>query len=68
MLRQCMARKIVSRYMSNERPLSSELGQFYLGKRTDKIEHEGMGTFAKIEVSQDADNPDQRVKLFLNAY
>ena len=35
-------------------------GQFHLGKRTDKIEHEGMGTCARIEISQDVDNADQK--------
>ena len=28
----------------------------------DKIEHEGIGTCTKIEISQDTDNADQKVK------
>ena len=31
----------------------------------NKIEHEGIGTCARIEMSQDADSADQKVKLFL---
>ena len=31
----------------------------------NKIEHEGIGTCASIEISQDADNADQKVKWFL---
>ena len=34
-------------------------------KRTDKIKHEEMGTCARIAISQDADNADQKVKSFL---
>ena len=34
----------------------------------DKIEHEGMGTCARIEISQDADNADQKVKWFLKVH
>ena len=37
-------------------------GQFYLGKRIDEIEHEGMGIRARIEISQNADKADQKVK------
>ena len=40
-------------------------GQFYLGKSIEKIEHEGMGTRARIETSQDAGSADQEVKWFL---
>ena len=29
----------------------------------DKIEYDGIRTYARIEVSQDADNADQTVKL-----
>ena len=43
-------------------------GQFYLGKRTNKIEHEGIGACARIEISQDADNADQKVKCFLKVH
>ena len=43
-------------------------GQFYLGKRINKIEHEGIGTCARIEKSQDVDNADQKVKWFLKVY
>ena len=35
---------------------SSTGGQFCLGKRMNKIEHEGIGTCARIEMSQDADD------------
>ena len=35
-------------------------GEFYLGKLLNKIEHEGTGTCARTEISQDAaDNADQ---------
>ena len=34
----------------------------------DKIEHEGMGTYAGIEISQDADNSHQNVKWFLKVH
>ena len=42
--------------------------QFYLGKRTEKIKHDKIGTCAGIEISQDADNADQKVKWFLKAH
>ena len=46
-----------------EEDLSSRTrAQFFLGKRMDKIQHEG--TCAGIEISQDADNADQKVKWF----
>ena len=38
-------------------------GQFYLGKQIDKVEHEGMGTRARIEVSQGADNADKETEM-----
>ena len=31
----------------------------------NKIEYEGIGTYARIEISQDANNLDQKVKWFL---
>ena len=34
----------------------------------NKIEHEGMGTCARIDISQDADNTDQKVKWFLKVH
>ena len=43
-------------------------GQFYLGKRMNKIEHEKIGTCARIEISQDADNTDQKVSEVHKAY
>ena len=43
-------------------------GQFYLGKRMNKIEHEGIGTCARIEINQAADNEDQKVKWFLKVH
>ena len=39
-------------------------GTFYLGKRTDKIEHDGIGTYTRIEISQNVDNANQKVKWF----
>ena len=30
-------------------------GLFYLGKRMNKIEYKGIGTCARLEISQDAD-------------
>ena len=29
----------------------------------NKLKHEGMGTYARTEVSQDADNADQKSKM-----
>ena len=43
-------------------------GAIYFGKRTAKIEHEGMGTCARIEINQDADNADEKVKWFLKVH
>ena len=37
-------------------------------KRTDNIEHEGIGTCARIEISLDADNANQKVKWFLKVH
>ena len=34
----------------------------------DKIEHEGMGTCARIEINQDADNGEQKFEWFLKAH
>ena len=49
--------------------LSSRTGwKFYLGKRTNKIEHEGTGTCVRIEISQDTDNADQKAKWFLKVH
>ena len=45
-----------------------EIGLFYLGKRTNKIEHEGIGTCPRFEISQDVDNTDQKVKWFLKVH
>ena len=52
--------------MSDDRHCLSELGggEFYLGKRMNKIEYEDIDTCARIEVSRDADNADQKVKWF----
>ena len=48
---------------------SSRTGvQFYLGKRLDKIEHVEIGTCARTEISQDADNKDQKLKWFLKVH
>ena len=57
---------MVSGYMSNDGHCLPELGgggQYYLSKRMNKIEHEGLGTCARIEISQDADNVNQKVKV-----
>ena len=61
---------MVSRYMSIDGHCLPELseggggggvgGEFCLGKHIDKIKHEGMGTCARIEISQDAGNGDQK--------
>ena len=52
-----------------EKDLSSRTGaQFYLGKRTDKIEHEQIGTRTGIEMSQDPDSADQKVKWCLKVH
>ena len=37
--------------------------QFYLGKSIDKVEHEEIGTCARTELSRDADNGRQKIKL-----
>ena len=34
----------------------------------DKIEHEGMGTCARIEISQDAHTADQKIQWFLKLH
>ena len=34
----------------------------------NKIEHEGIGTCARIEISKDADNADRKVKWFLKVH
>ena len=34
----------------------------------NKIEYEGIGTCARIEISQDAHNADQKVKWFLKVH
>ena len=34
----------------------------------DKIEYERIGTCARIEISQDEDDPDQKVKWFLKVH
>ena len=43
-------------------------GQFYLEKHMNKIEYEGIGTCARIEIRKDADNADQQVKWFLKVH
>ena len=45
----------------------TELGGGF-GKCIDKIEHERMGTYARIEMSQDADDADQKVKWFMKVH
>ena len=53
--------QMVSRYTSNDGHRLPELGyNFFLGKRIDKSEYERMGTCARIEISQDADNAEQK--------
>ena len=50
--------------MSKDGHCLPELGaQFYLGKHIDKVEHEGMGNCARIEISQDAENAHQKSKM-----
>ena len=43
-------------------------GQFYLGKRIDKIEHKEIDTCARIEIIHDADNADEKVKWLLKVH
>ena len=38
------------------------------GKTHIQIEHEGLGTCARIAISQDANNADQKIKWFLKVY
>ena len=54
--------------MSNDGHRFPELVAFYLEKRMNKIEYEEIGTCARIEISQDADNADQKVKPFLKIH
>ena len=42
--------------------------QFFLQKLIEKIEREEIGTCARIEISQDAGNADQKVKWFLKVH
>ena len=52
-----------------ETDLSSRTGgQVSIGKRTDKVEHKGIGTCARIEMSKDADTAEQKVKWFLKVH
>ena len=34
----------------------------------NKIEHKGIGTYARTEISQEADNADQKVNWFLKVH
>ena len=72
MLRNLKERLDVWLVDCEEEDLSSKTGggegEFYLGKRINKIEHEEIGACARIEISQDADNADQIVKWFLNVH
>ena len=43
-------------------------GEFYLGKRMNEIEHDGIDTCERTEISQDSDNADQNVKWFLRVH
>ena len=46
-----------------------ELGRnFTLKIGIDKSEHEGIGTCATTEISQDADNADKKVKWFVKVH
>ena len=45
--------------------MKDQITRNYLGKHTDKVEHGEIGTCARIEISQDADNADQKVKWSL---
>ena len=54
---------MVSRYMSNYGHCLPELGRnFTLENVKTEIEHEEIGNRARIEISQEADNADQKVK------
>ena len=64
---------MVSIYMSNDGHCLPELWGgggwgVYLGKHKNKIEHEGMGTYTRIELSQDADNGGSKVKWCLKVH
>ena len=51
------------------RTLSSRTGaQCYLRKRIDKIEHEDIGAWERIEINQNADNADEKIKLFVKVH
>ena len=53
------------RFVECEEDLSSRTRvKFYLGKCIGKIEHEEIGSCAGIEISQDADHADQKIKWF----
>ena len=70
MRKQCMACK--AKWSSDTCQMTDSViqnwGKFYLEKRTDKIEDEEIGTCARIEICQDADNADQKVKWFLKVH
>ena len=52
-----------------EEDLSSRTGgQFYIGKRINEIEHEGISTCTGIKISQYADSTDKKVKWFLKVH
>ena len=50
----------------SELPLGNELSRDHVNR--PKIEHEEIGTCARIEISQDADNTDQNVEWFLKVH
>ena len=43
-------------------------GNFTLENVYKKIEHEKMGNYARIEINQNVDNADQKVKWFLKVH
>ena len=51
------------REVTRSHPKGDDNIEFYLGKRMNKIEYEGISTCARNEVSQDADDADQKSKI-----
>ena len=50
------------------RPVFQNWGAILPWKAYEEIELEGIGTCARIEISQDADNADQKLKRFLKVH
>ena len=61
---------MVSRYISNDTVFQNWGANlpWKTSRHLDKIEHEVIGAYARIEISQDVHNADQKVKCFLKVY